>query len=62
MHQCRSCRRNGSLSLWNTSYLEEAVEQVRAKTDVPDEYIQYLSPLGCEHIILIRGLHCWQLP
>jgi TnpA family transposase len=50
-----------AIILWNTRYLESAVEQVRSKTDVPDEYLQYLSPLGWEHIIL-TGDYIWNLP
>jgi len=50
-----------AIILWNTRQLEEAIDQVRAKTDVPDEYLQYLSPLGCEHIIL-TGDYIWKLP
>ena len=50
-----------AIILWNTRYLETAVEQARAKTDAPDEYLQYLSPLGCEHIIL-TGDYIWKLP
>jgi hypothetical protein len=38
-----------------------AVEQVRRKTDIPDEYLQYLSPLGWEHILL-TGDYIWNLP
>jgi TnpA family transposase len=50
-----------AIILWNTRYLELAVEQVRSKIDVPDEYLQYLSPLGWEHINL-TGDYIWNLP
>jgi TnpA family transposase len=47
--------------LWNTRYLERAVEQVRKEIDVPDDYLPYLSPLGWEHINL-TGDYIWNLP
>lgn len=50
-----------AIILWNTRYLEKAVEQIRDETDVPDKYLQYLSPLGWEHINL-TGDYIWKLP
>lgn len=50
-----------AIVLWNTRHLEAAVERVRGEIDVPDEYLQYLSPLGWEHINL-TGDYIWNLP
>ena len=42
-----------AIVLWNTVYLERAVQTLRAGgTAVPDELLQHLSPLAWEHIIL----------
>jgi TnpA family transposase len=49
-----------AIVLWNTRYLERAVEQVRREIGIPDEYLQYLSPLGWEHINL-TGDYIWNL-
>lgn len=49
-----------AIVLWNTRYLERAVEQVRREIDIPDDYLQYLSPLGWEHINL-TGDYIWNL-
>jgi ribosomal protein L30/L7E len=38
-----------------------AVEQVRGEIDVPDDYLQCLSPLGWERINL-TGDCIWNLP
>jgi len=50
-----------AIILWNTRYLEKAIKQIRGEADVPDEYLQYLSPLGWEHINL-TGDYIWKLP
>jgi TnpA family transposase len=48
-----------AIVLWNTVYLERAVETLRAGgTAVPDELLQHLSPLAREHIIL-TGEYRW---
>ena len=48
-----------AIVLWNTVYLERAVETLRAGgTAVPDELLQHLSPLAWEHIIL-TGEYRW---
>ncbi len=49
-----------AIVLWNTRHLERAVEQVRREIDIPDDYLQYLSPLGWEHINL-TGDYIWNL-
>jgi TnpA family transposase len=49
-----------AIILWNTHYLEKAIEQVRQEIQVPDEYLQYLSPLGWDHINL-TGDYIWNL-
>jgi len=48
-----------AIVLWNTVYLERAVETLRAGgTAAPDELLQHLSPLAWEHIIL-TGEYRW---
>lgn len=49
-----------AIVLWNTIYLEKALEAAYATHDVPAEYLAYLSPLGWEHINL-TGDYVWQL-
>lgn len=48
-----------AIVLWNTIYIERAVEQLRADGEVVDEeLLQYLSPLGWDHINL-TGDYVW---
>lgn len=49
-----------SIILWNTVYLEKAIEKVREKRDIPDDYLTFLSPLGWEHINL-TGDYTWKM-
>jgi TnpA family transposase len=49
-----------AIILWNTVYLEKAVEKVREEMDVPEEFQSYLSPLGWDHINL-TGDYIWNL-
>lgn len=47
--------------LWNTVYISRAVDALRAKgVDIPEEYLQHISPLGWEHITL-TGDYVWNL-
>jgi hypothetical protein len=40
-----------AIVLWNTVYISRAVDALRAKgVNIPDEYLQHISPLGWEHI------------
>jgi len=49
-----------AIVLWNTVYLERAVEALRATgVSVDDTLLQYLSPLGWEHINL-TGDYVWR--
>ncbi len=49
-----------AIVLWNTVYLERVVHGLRAKGHVVDEeLLQYLSPLGWEHINL-TGDYLWR--
>jgi len=42
-----------AIVLWNTIYIERAVQQLRADGEVVDEdLLQHLSPLGWDHINL----------
>ncbi|HLO47315.1 MAG TPA: Tn3 family transposase [Kamptonema sp.] len=42
-----------AIVLWNTVYLEKAVDYLKQQgLDIPEEYLQHLSPLGWEHINL----------
>lgn len=50
-----------SIVLWNTVYLEKAVDYLKQQgMDIPEEYLQHLSPLGWEHINL-TGDYVWNL-
>ena len=47
--------------LWNTVYLENAVNLLKSQgVIIPDEYLQHLSPMGWEHINL-TGDYIWNL-
>ena len=49
-----------AIVLWNTVYLERATNALREHgTQVNDELLQYLSPLGWEHINL-TGDYVWR--
>ena len=48
-----------AIILWNTVYLERAVNYLKSKGEIIDEnLLQYLSPLGWEHIHL-TGNYVW---
>ena len=47
-----------AIILWNTRYLEHAVDALRQTEDVPDHLLVHLSPLGWEHINL-TGDYVW---
>lgn len=50
-----------AIVLWNTVYLSQAVDTLRAQgMEVQEEYLQHLSPLGWEHITL-TGDYVWNL-
>jgi TnpA family transposase len=50
-----------AIILWNTVYIAQAVETLRAKgVDIPEEYLKHLSPLGWEHVNL-TGDYIWNL-
>jgi hypothetical protein len=49
-----------AIALWNTVYLERAVTHLRDQEEpVDDTLLQYLSPLGWEHINL-TGDYVWR--
>ena len=50
-----------AIVLWNTVYLEKAVDYLKQQgLDIPEEHLQHLSPLGWEHINL-TGDYVWNL-
>jgi len=50
-----------AIILWNTAYLERAVEELRSRgVKVTDDELEHLSPLGWEHIALTDEYR-WQL-
>ncbi len=50
-----------AITLWNTAYLERAVEELRSRgEEIADDELEHLSPLGWEHIAL-TGEYRWQL-
>ncbi|PCS21217.1 Mobile element protein [Candidatus Enterovibrio escicola] len=51
-----------AIVLWNTIYLEKAVETLRKQgIEVDDKLLQHISPLGWEHIAL-TGEYRWPSP
>ncbi len=49
-----------AITLWNTVYLERAVNAIRSQGQhLDDELLQHLSPLGWEHINL-TGDYMWR--
>jgi len=49
-----------AMVLWNTVYLERAVQALRdSGKDVDDKLLQHLSPLGWEHVNL-TGVYIWR--
>jgi len=50
-----------AIVLWNTIYLQKAVEHLKQDgADIPEEYLEHLSPLGWKHINL-TGNYVWNL-
>jgi TnpA family transposase len=47
-----------AIILWNTRYLERAVEALRKFEEAPDSLLAHLSPLGWEHVNL-TGDYIW---
>ncbi|MBM7585655.1 TnpA family transposase [Bacillus pakistanensis] len=46
---------------WNTVYIEQAITSLRERgVEIPEEYLQHISPLGWEHIAL-TGDYVWNL-
>lgn len=43
--------------MWNTVYLEKAVDQLREKDELDVELLQHISPLGWEHINFLGEYH-----
>lgn len=49
-----------AISLWNTVYIERAINSLRRKAiPINEQLITHLSPLGWEHINL-RGDYVWR--
>lgn len=47
--------------IWNTVYIEKAIELLRSQgIEIPEEYVQHISPLGWEHIAL-TGDYIWDV-
>ncbi|OJD99122.1 hypothetical protein A9485_03160 [Bacillus cereus] len=47
--------------LWNTVYISRAVDALRVQgMNIPEEYLQHISPLGWEHITLTDN-YVWNL-
>ncbi|WP_238442622.1 transposase [Desulforamulus reducens] len=42
-----------SVSVWNTTYLEKAIEYLKSKKQFDDSLLRHISPLGWEHINFI---------
>ena len=49
-----------AIVLWNTVYIERAVKALREQgQEIDDDHLQYLSPLGWEHISM-TGDYVWK--
>ncbi len=48
-----------AIVLWNTVYLEKAIQALRSKKSINDSLLEHLSPLGWEHISL-TGDYVWK--
>jgi TnpA family transposase len=48
-----------AIILWNTVYLEKAIQALRTKKPINDSLLEHLSPLGWEHINL-TGDYVWK--
>ncbi|WP_267284559.1 Tn3 family transposase [Klebsiella pneumoniae] len=48
-----------AISLWNTVYIERAIDSLRRKGSINEQLITHLSPLGWEHINL-SGDYVWR--
>jgi Tn3 transposase DDE domain len=48
-----------AIVLWNTVYLQRATEALRSQGPLDDALLQYLSPLGWEHLNL-TGDYLWR--
>lgn len=50
-----------SIVTWNSIYISRAIETLRNNgIHIPEEYIQHISPLSWEHIVL-TGDYIWNL-
>ena len=47
-----------AITLWNTVYIERAVDSIRIEHEIDDSLLQHLSPLGWEHVHL-TGDYVW---
>jgi len=46
--------RVNALSVWNTAYLQKAIEHLKASGDSADEdLLKHIAPLGWEHVNLL---------
>jgi hypothetical protein len=48
-----------AIVLWNTVYLEKAIQALKSKKVVDESLLEHLSPLGWEHINL-TGDYVWK--
>ncbi len=39
-----------AISIWNTAYLEKAVEYLKSKEDINEDLLKHIAPIGWEHI------------
>nr|WP_256941967.1 transposase [Bacillus thuringiensis] len=40
-----------AISVWNTVYMEKAVEELKGKGEFREDLMPYIWPLGWEHIV-----------
>ncbi len=46
-----------AISIWNTTYLQKAVEHLKETTGVNEDLLKHISPLAWEHINLLGEYH-----
>ena len=39
-----------TISVWNTTYLQKAIDYLKSAGDLNDELLKHIAPLGWEHI------------
>lgn len=46
-----------AISIWNTTYLQKAIDHLKQSCDFDESLLKHISPLGWEHINLLGEYH-----